>query len=254
MTELPALGSVCSGYGGLELGIGMVIPHTLAWVADYDPPTPKNPRPKQGAARILAHHYPEVPNLGDITATSWSATARVRIVCGGTPCQDVSAAGARRGMRAGTRSGIWSSMVDAIEHHRPDLVVWENVRGALSAEADSDVEPCPICMGDERECNLRALGRVLGDLADIGYDAVWCGLPASAVGAPHARFRIWVVAWPAVGDADRVDREGGGSRRIRGGREICGWMPCCCRRRPRWMRAGRCRWTTGRRPANSSTD
>lgn len=202
MTVLPALGSVCSGYGGLELGIGMVIPHILAWVADYDPPTPKNPNPKQGAARILAHHYPEVPNLGDITSTSWPATGRVKLICGGTPCQDVSAAGARRGMRGGTRSGIWSSMVDAIEDHRPDLVVWENVRGALSAGADSDVESCPICLGDERECNLRALGRVLGDLAELGYDAVWCVLSAAGVGAPHRRERVFVLAWPRGADAE----------------------------------------------------
>lgn len=199
------IGSVCSGYGGLDLGIGLAIPGTrLAWVADYEPPTEKQPNPKQGPSIILAHHWPDVPNLGDITAVRWPDTRPVKIVAGGTPCQDVSVAGARGGMRAGTRSGIWSSMVDAIAHHRPTLVIWENVRGALSAEANSNVEPCPICLGDERECSLRALGRVLGDLAELGYDAVWVVLPASAVGAPHRRERVFVAAWPADPDSDPV--------------------------------------------------
>lgn len=195
------IGSVCSGYGGLEMGICSALPSSeLAWVADYEPPTKKNPRPRQGAARILAHRFPSVPNLGDITATRWADTPPVKIVCGGTPCQDMSVAGAAAGMRAGTRSGLWSSMAAAIAHHRPALVVWENVRGALSAPADSDVESCPVCVGDERDTHLRALGRVLGDLADLRYDAVWCCLPACDVGAPHRRERVFVLAWPAVAD------------------------------------------------------
>lgn len=189
------LGSICSGMGGLELGIARVLPISTRWAADYEPP--KNGKPqKQSAAKVLAHRFPGIPNLGDITTVRWSATEPVRIICGGTPCQDVSAAGARRGMRAGTRSGIWASMVEAIEHHQPTLVVWENVRGALSAEADSNVEPCPICVGDDRATHLRALGRVHGDLAELGYDACWVVLRASDVGAPHERARVFVAAWP----------------------------------------------------------
>jgi DNA (cytosine-5)-methyltransferase 1 len=203
------IGSICSGYGGLEMGIAAAVPGTeVVWVADYDPPTERNPAPAQGAARILAHRFPTVPNLGDITQTRWETTPVTDIICGGTPCQDISHAGARRGMRTGTRSGIWSSMVEAIDHHRPTLVVWENVRGALSAEADSGMEPCPICMGDERDSYLRALGRVLGDLAELGYDAAWCGLRASDVGAPHPRFRVFAVAWPTT-DPGRVRIEPG---------------------------------------------
>lgn len=204
--EIP-LGSACSGYGGLEMGIGLAIPNLVTrWVADYEPPKKGKPQ-KQSAAKVLAHRYPSAPNLGDITIVNWPATAPVRVICAGTPCQDVSAAGARAGMRAGTRSGIWSSMVSAIEHHRPTLVIWENVRGALSAEADSNVEPCPICLGDERECTLRALGRVLGDLAELGYDTVWYGLPAAAIGAPHERFRVFVAAWPANPHRDPVRQQ-----------------------------------------------
>jgi DNA (cytosine-5)-methyltransferase 1 len=201
VTPIP-LGSICSGYGGLEMGISRVLPVVPRWVADYEPPklnkrTGKLVEQKQPASLVLAHRFPGVPNLGDITIVRWLGTPRVKVLCGGTPCQDVSHAGPRHGMRAGTRSGIWSSMVDAIAVHRPTLVVWENVRGALSAGADSNLESCPICMGDERECNLRALGRVLGDLAELGYDAVWCGLRASDVGAAHPRFRVFVCAWPA---------------------------------------------------------
>jgi site-specific DNA-cytosine methylase len=80
-------------------------------------------------------------------------------------------------------------MVDAITHHRPTLVVWENVLGALSADADSDMEPCPVCVGDERESHLRALGRVVGDLAEIGYDAVWdrrCRIMSARAAIPFA--------------------------------------------------------------------
>lgn len=76
------LGSVCSGYGGLELGIGQVIDTDLMWVADYSPPTPKDPRPRQGASMILAHRFPGVPNLGDITTTDWPNTAPVDVICG----------------------------------------------------------------------------------------------------------------------------------------------------------------------------
>src|SRR5690242_10955090 len=88
-------------------------------------------------------------------------------------------------------------MCDAIETIRPRLVVWENVRGAFSAEADSAVEPCPICVGDGGRVTLRALGRVLGDLAELGYDARWYGLRAADVGAAHGRFRVFLFATPA---------------------------------------------------------
>lgn len=196
------LGSICSGYGGLELGISQVIPTETLWVADYEPPK-NGVAQKQSAALILAHRFRGVPNLGDITVVDWATTQPVKVLCGGTPCQDVSEAGARKGMRAGTRSGIWAPMVEAITQHQPTLVVWENVGGALSAGADSSMEPCPICVGDQRDTHLRTLGRVLGDLAEIGYDAVWCCVRASDVGAPHRRERVFVVAWPVRDTPDQ---------------------------------------------------
>jgi DNA (cytosine-5)-methyltransferase 1 len=110
-------------------------------------------------------------------------------------------AGRRIGIGPGTRSGLWSHMAFAVATIRPRMVVVENVRGLLSARAHSDLEPCPGCMGDHaKKPSLRALGAVLGDLADLGYDAVWCGLRASDVGAPHQRFRVFVVAADTRGE------------------------------------------------------
>lgn len=111
-------------------------------------------------------------------------------------CQDLSAAGKRAGMHEGTRSGLWAHMAKAIEIIRPRFVIAENVRGLLSATATSNLEPCPWCVGDspDGQSSLRALGCVLGDLAELGYDAQWVGLRAADVGAPHGRFRIFVLA------------------------------------------------------------
>jgi DNA (cytosine-5)-methyltransferase 1 len=179
------IGGLFSGYGGLEMAAQAVFGGTVAWHSEIDP----------AASKILAHHWPDVPNLGDITTVDWTQVEPVDVLTGGSPCQDVSAAGKRAGMRAGTRSGLWAAMTDAIDALRPPVVVWENVRGVLSAEADSALEPCPGCVGDMDDgAVLRALGRVLGDLADLGYDCEWHGLRAADIGAPHGRFRVFVVA------------------------------------------------------------
>ena len=205
-------GALFAGHGGLEDGVQSVLGGALAWYSEYEPPAEKNPRPSQAAARIMAYRHPGVPNLGDITQIDWHKVAPVDVLTGGSPCQDVSTAGKRAGMRAGTRSGLWASMCDAIDILRPELVVWENVRGAYSSEADSSLEPCPGCVGDRDDGPvLRALGRVLGDLAELGYDAWWCGIRASDVGAPHGRYRVFVFATPA--DAEDVGRERGRSTR-----------------------------------------
>jgi DNA (cytosine-5)-methyltransferase 1 len=111
----------------------------------------------------------------------------------------VSHAGKRAGLRPDTRTGLWTQMAYAIDQLRPRLVVAENVRGLLSAQAHSDVEPCPWCVGDRPGGYLRALGAVLGDVADLGYDASWYGLRAADVGAPHGRFRVFLVAYPDDG-------------------------------------------------------
>jgi DNA (cytosine-5)-methyltransferase 1 len=198
----PRIGSLFSGYGGLEQGVQSVLGGTVAWHSEIDP----------GARKILAHRYPDVPNLGDITAVDWSAVEPVDVLVGGFPCQDVSAAGLRKGLHPDTRSGLWTQFAYAIDQLRPPLVVIENVRGLLSAEAHhpahADLEPCPWCVGDDDGLPLRALGAVLGDLAGLGFHAEWVGVRASDVGAPHERFRVFVVAWPAA-DTDSLGHERG---------------------------------------------
>lgn len=180
-------GSLFSGYGGLDMAVEAVTGARTAWVSDID----------KGACKILAHRYPDVPNHGDLTTINWAAIEPVDIITGGFPCQDLSHAGKRAGMTDTSRSGLWSYMCEAINIIRPRLVVAENVRGLLSAEALRPVEPCTWCVGDEPSSDLRALGAVLADLADIGYDASWYGLRAADVGACHGRFRVFLVAHPA---------------------------------------------------------
>jgi len=121
----------------------------------------------------------------------------VDILTGGFPCQDLSLAGKRAGMKEGTRSGLWSEFARAINELKPQKVIIENVRGLLSATATNpDLELCEWCMGEigDGEPVLRALGAILGDLADLGYDAKWTGIRAVDAGAPHNRFRIFIVA------------------------------------------------------------
>ena len=84
-------------------------------------------------ARVFSHHWPDAPNLGDITTIEWSTVPPVDILCGGFPCQDVSTVGKMAGLKPGTRSGLWAHMATAIDALQPDWVVIENVRGLLSA-------------------------------------------------------------------------------------------------------------------------
>ncbi|MFI7101852.1 DNA cytosine methyltransferase [Streptomyces sp. NPDC050161] len=108
---------------------------------------------------------------------------------------------------------MWLHVARAVEALRPCLVVIENVRGLLTSPAGSpgDVEFCPWCLGDAPgQPPLRALGAVLGSLADLRYDAKWRVLRASDIGAPHRRERTFLAAWPAehaVQDADQQHRE-----------------------------------------------
>jgi DNA (cytosine-5)-methyltransferase 1 len=190
------IGSLFSGYGGLDMAVAAHYGATTAWFVEFD----KHP------SAILAHHYPDVPNYGDVTAVDWSQVEPVDIITGGFPCQDVSHAGLRRGVHHGTRSGLWFEMARAIDQLKPWKVVIENVSGILSADAHCDVEPCPWCVGDEPAGHMRALGAVLADLAEAGFDAEWCSVRAADAGAPHRRERVFVVA----ADATRERHDGAG--------------------------------------------
>ncbi|MDI9627605.1 MAG: DNA (cytosine-5-)-methyltransferase [Acidobacteriota bacterium] len=182
------IGSLFSGVAGLDRAVEAVTGATPAWFVEFD----------AAPSKVLQRHYPGVPNYGDVTAVDWSQVEPVDIITGGFPCQDLSHAGNRKGLRPGTRSGLWEHMAYAINELHPRLVVIENVRGLLSDEAHSNVEPCAWCLGDDSDSYMRALGAVLADLADIGYDARWCGLRAADAGAPHGRFRVFIVAYPAA--------------------------------------------------------
>ncbi|MEO9330636.1 MULTISPECIES: DNA cytosine methyltransferase [Gordonia] len=206
------VGSLFSGYGGLDLAVEEAFDARTIWFSEINEPV----------ARVFAHHWPDAPNLGDITAIDWSTVEPVDVLCGGFPCQDVSTVGKRAGLAPGTRSGLWAHMATAIEALQPERVVIENVRGLLSAPArrateqgDDDerrnpepatragaalrgLELDPWGLGDQPTRPLRALGAVLGDLADLRYNARWIGLPASTIGAPHPRFRIFILAHAAV--------------------------------------------------------
>jgi DNA (cytosine-5)-methyltransferase 1 len=162
----PRIGSMCTGYGGLDTAVVEVLGGSVAWHAEVDP----------DASKVLAHRYPKVPNLGDITAADWSTVEPVDIVTAGFPCQDISYAGRGAGIQEGNRSGLWHHIADALGVLRPRFVVLENVAAIVARRPGLDV--------------------VLADLAALGFDAEWTCVRASDVGAPHGRDRWFLVAAP----------------------------------------------------------
>ena len=186
---MTTIGSLFTGYGGLDMGVSMAADPDarVVWTSDVE----------KGPCKLAATRWPGTPNLGDITQINWADVEPVDIICGGSPCQDLSLAGKRAGMASGTRSGLWESMATAIETIRPRLVVWENVLGALSARAYSPVESEPTMLGTRTNGPaLRAAGRVAGDLATIGYSTAWRVVRASDAGAPHQRARFFLIGYP----------------------------------------------------------
>jgi DNA (cytosine-5)-methyltransferase 1 len=141
--------------------------------------------------RVLAKHWPDVRQYEDVrelTAERLAADGiAVDVITGGFPCQDISTAGKRAGMDEGTRSGLWSEIVRLARDLRPRFIIVENVSNLLSGPS-------------ERPGGW--FGRVLGDLAEIRFDAEWHCIPASAVGAPHIRDRVWIIAYPQHPHAD----------------------------------------------------
>ena len=160
-TARSRIGSLCTGYGGLDLAVEEVVGAELVWYAETD----------RHARTVLAHHWPGVGNLGDIRAVDWTRVAPVDIVTAGFPCQDISDAGTREGIR-GARSSLWGAVADAVRVLRPPLVFVENVAALLR----------------------RGLDVVAADLAALGYDTSWICLRASDIGAPHRRDRLFLLA------------------------------------------------------------
>lgn len=166
-----------SGIGGFSLGLERAGFQTVAF-CEIDP----------FCRRVLARHWPEVPCYDDIATLTADRLAADRIgridaICGGFPCQDLSLAGSGLGL-AGERSGLWREYARLIREIQPRFVFVENVSALLG----------------------RGLGDVLGDLAAVGYDAVWNCIPAAAVGAPHRRDRVWIVAADADGGRCELER------------------------------------------------
>lgn len=136
------LGSLFSGYGGLDLAVEQVFNAETVWFSEINEPI----------ARVFAHHWPDAPNLGDITTIDWNTVPPVDVLCGEFPCQDVSTVGKQADLAPGTHSRLWSQMAAAIDALQPEFVVIENVRGLLSAPAvrnlpeganDDDTTPMP---------------------------------------------------------------------------------------------------------------
>lgn len=157
------IGSLCTGYGGLDMAVTGVFGGRLVWCADND----------RHVAALLDARYPGIPNHGDLTRLDWRAVERVDIIVAGFPCQDISYNGRGAGIEKGARSGIWKNIVTGIRLLRPRLVVVENVAAI----------------------RRRGLDRVLGDLAEMGYYAVWTSLRASDIGAPHRRERVFILGY-----------------------------------------------------------
>ena len=126
------------------------------------------------ACRVLAKHWPEVPRYDDVRTFRPAAAAPVDLVCGGFPCQPHSIAGKR--LASADDRDLWGEFARIVGEARPRWVVAENVPGLLSSEGG------------------RYFGRILADLAALGFDAEWFCLSAQACGAPHRRERLFIVA------------------------------------------------------------
>jgi DNA (cytosine-5)-methyltransferase 1 len=181
------VGSLFSGYGGLDLAVLEMLDAEIAWHCEWE----------DAPAKILEKHFPNVPNYRDVTKVDFSSIEQVDVLTGGFPCQDLSLAGKRAGLQEGTRSGLWLEFAKAIEIIRPRLVVIENVRGLLTAKADNGMEYSTEIL-DELGARpvFTAIQAVLGSLDDLGYDAKWTGIRASDTGAAHNRFRMFIIAFP----------------------------------------------------------
>lgn len=159
--------SLFTGIGGLDLGLeraGM----TVVGHVEIDP----------FCRSVLTRHWPEVPKHDDVhTTVDWwrsEPRPRVDVVAGGIPCQPFSQAGHQLGVD--DPRWLWPAMERVVRALRPRFVILENVVGLVRDRV--------------------AFGRILGDLAALGFDAQWSVLSACTVGAPHRRRRVFVVAYP----------------------------------------------------------
>jgi DNA (cytosine-5)-methyltransferase 1 len=170
-------GSLFAGIGGIDLGFeraGM----ECKWQVEID----------DYATKVLEKHWPNVHRERDIRQCGKHNLERVDVIAGGFPCQDISYAGRGAGLD-GERSGLFFEAVRLVCELQPRVVVLENVAALLT----------------------RGLDRVLGTLAEIGYDAEWHCIPAAYVGAPHIRDRVFVIGTRSSNTECKRSRNEGGT-------------------------------------------
>lgn len=181
-----------SGIGGFSLGFERTGSFRTVAFCEIDP----------FCHTVLRKHWPDVPIITDVRGAEFPGAD---VIVGGFPCQDISLAGRRAGV-AGARSGLYREMVRALRLVRPAIAVMENVAALL----------------------IFGMGRVLGDLAEDGYDAEWDCISASDVGAPHGRDRVWITladAYKFLGPIGRCAAVGWwlwGSREVEASRNADG--------------------------------
>ena len=137
-------------------------------------------------SQVLAHRFPGVQNLGDMTRyKDWNIDRdTVDLIVGGTPCQSFSVAGLRKGLED-PRGNLALTFLGMVDHYRPEWVIWENVPGVLSSSGGRD------------------FGSFLGALGQLGYGFAYRVLDAQYFGVPQRRRRVFVVAHSS-GDSRRA--------------------------------------------------
>lgn len=156
------MGSLFAGIGGFELGFESTGRIKTEWQVEKD----------DYAQRVLAKHWPDVYRHDDVCTFPTPQAKPVDIITAGWPCQDISFAGKGAGLD-GQRSGLFYEAIRIVRDLGPSYIVLENVRAILN----------------------RGIDRVLGTLADIGYDCEWHSIRAASVGAPHRRERVFIIAY-----------------------------------------------------------
>ena len=161
-----------SGIGGFSLGLERTGGFETVAFCEIDP----------FCQKVLKKHWPDVPIYNDVRTLNYDGP--VDVITGGFPCQDISTAGKKAGITNETRSGLWSEIIRLSIKLRPKFIIVENVANLLAGPSEK-----PGAW----------FGRVLGDLASIRYNAEWHCIPASRLGAPHVRDRVWIIAYSEQG-------------------------------------------------------
>lgn len=169
---MKTFGSLFAGIGGIDLGLERA-GWTCCWQVEQDP----------YCRAVLAKHWPGVQRRRDVRKAGAKHLPPVDLIAGGFPCQDISTAGRGIGIE-GARSGLWTEFARIVSELRPSYVLVENVPRLRSGGRGA------------------WMGKVVGDLAALGYDCLWDSVSASHLGAPHRRERLFIVAYATSNGRD----------------------------------------------------